>query len=121
MVKNSNKQYRCPYCSQTSSRKSNMTIHIRRKHHYYEKDDASQHPILKEPYYRIDSKKPAFNWNRPIVEHPSSSAFFPWYNLPYYSNSFFYFDRYDDDDDERETRRFNKRLLTYMEKSLCHY
>ena len=32
MVGNSNKKYKCPYCSQTSSRKYNIDIHRQRKH-----------------------------------------------------------------------------------------
>ena len=32
MVGNSDKKYKCPYCSQTSSRKYNIDIHRQRKH-----------------------------------------------------------------------------------------
>ena len=33
MIVNSDKKYKCPYCSQTSSRRYNINIHTQRKHH----------------------------------------------------------------------------------------
>jgi len=69
MGKNSYKEYNCPSCFQTSSRKYNIDIHIQRKHRYHRINNANQTPLFKEPLSNlIDFKKSQTNWNRSMEE-----------------------------------------------------
>jgi hypothetical protein len=118
MEKNSDKEYRCPYCFQTSSRKYNINIHIQRKHHPYPQiNNTNQSSTFNEPPNFIDfeTSSPS-NWDR-SMEQPSSSASFIPPTFPFYHNSFFYDAKVKDDKNERESRRrFKKTLWEYMQK-----
>ena len=119
MAKNWDKEYKCPYCFQTSSRKYNINIHIQRKHHhpYPQINNTNQSPTFNEPPNFIDFEKSLpSNWDR-SMEQPSSSPFFIPPTFPFYPNSFFYDVKVKDDENERESRRrFNKTLWEYMKK-----
>ena len=120
MAKHSDKEYKCPYCFQTSSRKYNINIHIQRKHHhpYPQINNTNQSPTFNEPNNFIDFEKSSpYNWDR-SMEQPSSSAFFIPPTFTFYPNSFFYDAKVKDDDKiERESRRrFEKTLWEYMQK-----
>ncbi len=121
MGKNSYKEYNCPYCFQTSSRKYNIDIHIQRKHRYPPINNANQTPLFKEPPPDlIDFKKSPTNWNRSIEEQQpqSSTSFYPSQYSPFYTDSFFYYDKEKDDyENKKESRRrFNKILSKYIQK-----
>jgi hypothetical protein len=93
MAKNSDKEeYNCPHCSQTSSRKYNINIHIQRKHHYPRINNANQTPLFNESPDLTNFKKSPSNWNRSMDQQPQSSTFFPPY-FTFYPDSSFYYDK----------------------------
>ena len=55
MAKNSDKEYKCPYCFQTSSRKYNINTHIQTKHHHPhpQMNNTNQSPTYIEPRHFI--------------------------------------------------------------------
>ena len=119
MGKNSDKEYKCPYCSQTSSRKYNLQIHIQRKHHTYPQiNNANPFLVVNEPRSLIDFENSTSYWNT-SMQQPSLPAFPPSPTFTFYPDTFFYYNKVKDDDDknERESRRsFNKTFLEYMQK-----
>ena len=122
MAKNSDKEYKCPYCFQTSSRKYNINIHIQRKHHPYPQiKNTNQSPTFNEPRNFIDfAKSSPSNWDI-SMEQPSPAAFLlpPTFTSFLYPDSFFYYDKVKDDDEneKRESeRRFTKTLSEYIQK-----
>ena len=71
MAKYSDKEeYNCPHCSQTSSRKYNINIHIQRKHHYPRINNANQTPLFNESPDLTNFKKSPSNWNRSMDHQP---------------------------------------------------
>ena len=102
MAKNSDKEYRCPYCFQTSSRKYNINIHIQRKHHYYPQiNNTNQFPTFNEPPNFIDFETSS-SYNRDgSMEQPTSPASFIPPTFTFYPNSFFYDAKVKDDENER--------------------
>jgi hypothetical protein len=118
MAKNSDKEYKCPYCFQTSSRKYNINIHIQRKHHSYPPiNNTNLSPTFNEHPNFIDFETASpSNWDS-SMEQPSSSAFFIPPTFPFYPNSSFYDAKVKDDENERQSRRrFKKTLWEYMQK-----
>ena len=117
MAKNSDKEYKCPYCFQTSSRKYNINIHIQRKHHPYPQiNNTNQSPTFNEPPNFIDfeTSSPS-NWDR-SMEQPTSSAFLLSPNFTFYPNSLFNHKVKDDENERQSRRRFKKTFLAYMQK-----
>ena len=119
MAKNSDKEYKCPYCFQTSSRKYNINIHIQRKHHPYPQiNNTNPSPTFNEPHNFIDFETSSPSNCDRSMEQPILSASFIPPPFPFYHNSFFYDSKVNDDDkNERESRRrFKKTLWEYMQK-----
>ena len=115
MIKNPDKEYKCPHCSQTSSRKYNMQIHIQRKHHPYPQINNVNPSTLGNPSHSlINFENSASNLNTSI-QQPLSSAFFPSPpTFTFYPNTFFNYNKVKDEDEKerRESRRrFNKTFL----------
>ena len=118
MAKNSDKEYSCPYCFQTSSRKYNINIHIQRKHHYYPQiNNTNQFPTFNEPPNFIDFETSS-SYNRDgSMEQPTSRASFMPPTFTFYPNSFFYDAKVKDDENERQSRRrFKKTCWEYIQK-----
>jgi hypothetical protein len=118
MAKHLDKEYKCPYCFQTSSRKYNINIHIQRKHHhpYPQINNTNQSPTFNEPpNFIVFEKSSPSNWDR-SMERPTSSPFFIPPTFTFHPNYLFN-DKVKDDENERESRRrFNKTLWEYMQK-----
>jgi DNA-directed RNA polymerase subunit RPC12/RpoP len=120
MAKDSDKEYKCPYCFQTSSRKYNINIHIQRKHHHLHPqiNNTDQSPTYIEPRNIINlGKSSPYNWDKPMEQSSSSSAFFiPPPTFTFFPSSFFYDAEVRGEENERQSRRrFNKTLLEYMQ------
>jgi hypothetical protein len=125
VTKNPDKEYKCPLCSQTSSRKYNMQIHIQRKHHPYPQiNNVNPSALVNEPPSLINFENSTSNWNT-SMQQPSSSAFLtspP--TFTFYPNTFFNYNKVKDEDEKerRESRRrFNKTFLEYMQKMVYHH
>jgi hypothetical protein len=121
MAKRSDKEYNCPYCSQTSSRRYNIRVHIQRKHPYYKHpylqiNNTNQFPVFNEPRHLTDFEKYPSNWNTPM-EQPLP-AFFPSPTFTFYPTSFFYDAKvkYEENERRESERRFNKTLFEYIQK-----
>ena len=121
MSKNSDKGYKCPYCSQSSSRKYNINIHIQRKHQQYPKiNNANPSPLVNDPHSLIDFENSAYNWNTSMQQQPSSSAFLTSpTTFTFYPDTFFYYNKVKNNDEKERIesrRRFDKTFLEYMQK-----
>ena len=118
MAKHSDKEYKCPYCFQTSSRKYNINIHIQRKHHhpYPQINNKNQASTFNEPNNFIDFETSSpYDWDSSMEQLMSSSDFFIPPTFPFYPISLFN-DKAKDDENERQSRRrFKKTLWEYMQ------
>src|SRR5215207_7398236 len=122
MEKNFHREYECLHCSQTSGRKYNMQIHIKRKHHPYplQINNSNPSPLVNKSHSLIDFEKSPSDGNT-YMQQPSSSAFpsspppFP-FNL----DTILYYNKMKEDDEKKKRResdrRFNKTFLEYMQK-----
>jgi len=108
MIENSDKKYKCPYCSQTSSRKYNIDIHTQRKHQLARAKYLNQ---PSNPYFSNDFKglnQITYDLNS-SMEQPSSFS----------SSTFCYHNDNDNAEDEKERRsrrRFDSTRLKYIQK-----
>jgi hypothetical protein len=108
MIKISDKKYKCPYCSQTSSRKYNIHIHTQRKHQRTLVRHLTQRT---NPYFSDNIKELnqfLYDLNS-AIEQPSSFS----------SSTFCYPDYNDNKEDEKERqsrRRFDNTTLKYIQK-----
>ena len=108
MFENSDKKYKCPYCSQTSNRKYNIDIHTQRKHQLVRAKHLNQ---PSNPYFSINFKEinqASYDLNS-SMEQPSSIS----------SSTFCYPDYNDNKEDEQERlsrRRFDSTTRKYIEK-----
>jgi len=108
MIEISDKKYKCPYCSQTSSRKYNIDIHTQRKHQRTLVRHLNQRT---NPYFSDNIKELnqfLYDLNS-AIEQPSS-----------FSSSIFCYPDYNanrEDEKERQSRRrFNSTILEYIQK-----
>jgi hypothetical protein len=103
MIEISNKKYKCPYCSQTSRRKYNIDIHIRRKHQRTLARHLNQ-PLY--PHYSNNFQElNQFSYDlNSSMEQPlsffSSTSCYPDYN-----------DNKEDEKERRSRRRFDSTTL----------
>jgi hypothetical protein len=127
MEKNFHREYECPHCSQTSGRKYNMQIHMKRKHHPYPLQINNSNPsaLVNKSHSLIDFEKSPSDWNT-YMQQPSSSVFPPLPpNFTFNPGTFFYYNKMKEDDEKKKRResdrRFNKTSLEYMQKILIPY
>jgi hypothetical protein len=126
MKKKFNYEYQCPYCSQTSTRKYNIQVHIERKHPYSKQpnpqiNNTNEYPLYNQPlphHHLIDIKNYSPTWNTPM-EQPSP-AFYSLPNFPFcYPASFSYDAKIKYEENKRreaERRLFYKSVLKYIQK-----
>jgi hypothetical protein len=122
MKKKSNNEYQCPYCSQTSTRKYNLQVHIERKHPYSKQPNpqiinTNEYPLYNQPLHHLaDIKNYPPTWNSPM-ELPSPQ-FFSSPTFPFYLASFF--DdakvKYEENKKRESERRYNKTVSEYLQK-----
>jgi hypothetical protein len=118
MAKNSDKEYKCPHCPQTSTRKYNINIHIQRKHRDPRINYSNQSAVFNELPNLKNVEKTVNNWNGSI-EQRSTSAFLLSSDFSFYPNiSYYYYKVKDDEEKERREseRRFHKTLVEYISK-----
>ncbi len=107
MIENSDKKYKCPYCSQTSSRKYNIDIHTQRKHHLARAKHLNQpsNPYFSNNFKELNQISCDLNSS---MEQPSSFS----------SSTFCYPDYNDNTEDEKERRsrrRFDSTTRKYIQ------
>lgn len=118
MAKNSPKEYKCPHCPQTSTRKYNINIHIQRKHPDPRINYSNQSPVFNELPNLKNVEKTVNNWNESI-EQRSTSTFLLSSDFSFYPNISYYYNKVKDDEEKerRESeRRFHKTLVEYISK-----
>jgi hypothetical protein len=78
-MKKNFRKYKCPFCSQTSSRRYNIDIHIQRKHPPPQTNNIIQPPIFNESYNIINFENPSYNEITPMIQPspPFPSPQFP--------------------------------------------
>jgi hypothetical protein len=107
MIENSDKKYKCPYCSQISNRKYNIDIHKQRKH---------QRALVKhlnqpsDPYFSNNFKElNQFSYDlNSSMEQPSS---FSSSAICYPNDN----DNAEDEKERRSRRRFDRTKLKYIQ------
>jgi hypothetical protein len=122
MVKNSDKGYKCPYCSQTSTRKYNLQVHIERKHQYSKQpypqiNNTNEYPLYNQPLHHLtDIENYSPTWNTPT--ELSSPSFFSLPIFPFYPASFFSDSKVEYEERKRREseRRYNKTVLEFLQK-----
>ncbi len=67
-MKKNFRKYKCPFCSQTSSRRYNIDIHIQRKHPPPQTNNIIQPPIFNESYNIINFENPSYNEITPMIQ-----------------------------------------------------
>jgi hypothetical protein len=122
MKKKFNYKYQCPYCSQTSTRKYNIQVHIKRKHPHPKQlhpqiNNTNEYPLYNQPpHHLIEIENYPSTWNTPM--ELSSSPFFSSPTFPFYPDSFFYdaIEKYEENKRRESERSYNKTVLEYLQK-----
>ena len=122
MKKKLNKGYQCPYCAQTSSRKSNIKVHIHRKHPEYftssfyhtpSRSNSNQFPVVNKSSNLIDLSGPSSSpliWER-STNLPISSALnsFPDRSaFNFHHDPVFYYVKCKEEEEKRKKREFER-------------
>ena len=108
MIVNSDKKYKCPYCSQTSRRRYNINIHTQRKHHPALAKHLNQ---PSDPYFSYNFKElDQFSYDlNSSMEQPSSFSS----SANCYPNNNY---NAEDEKERRLRRRFDSTTLKYIQK-----
>jgi hypothetical protein len=121
--KKSNNEYQCPYCSQTSTRKYNIQVHIERKHSYSKQsnpqiNNTNEYPLYDHsPFHNLtEIETYPSTWKTPMDQY-SSSTFFSSPPFPFYPASFFYdaIEKYEKHKRRESERSYNKTVLEYIQ------
>jgi hypothetical protein len=109
MIKNLDKKYKCSYCSQTSSRKYNIDIHIQRKHQVAPANHSNKtlNPYFSNSFSQFNHQ---FSYDLNSSTEQPSSFFSPVIFYPNYND-----DDAEEEKERRSRRRFDRTALKYIQ------
>ena len=113
-MKKNFRKYTCPFCSQTSSRRYSIDIHIQRKHPPPQTNNIIQPPIFNESYNFINFENPSYNEITPMIQ-PSPPLPSPPFHSPPFVVILNLGEANEKDKKEKE-KNFNKTMLKYFHK-----
>jgi hypothetical protein len=94
-MNSSNKKFKCPHCEQTSNKKSNIKIHIQRKHKMVYDKYGSQ--IYQKDLSQNTESMPTDVKNS--FQHPSPLFYYSQFNP---LNEYYYFNIKEEEEEEEE-------------------
>ena len=115
-MNSSNKKFKCPHCEQTSNKKSNIKIHIQRKHKIVYDKYGSQ--IYQKDLSQNTESMPTDVKNS--FQHPSPLFYYSQFNP---LNEYYYFNIKEEEEEEEERKRQNERryrnMLFFLYSKFC--
>jgi transposase-like protein len=112
-VNSSNKKFKCPHCEQTSNKKSNIKIHIQRKHKKQIVYDKYGSQVYQKDLNQNTESMPIDVKNS--FQQPSSLFYYSQFTP---SNEYYYFKIKEEEEEEEERKRKNERRYRNM-LNLC--
>ena len=115
-MNSSNKKFKCPHCEQTSNKKSNIQIHIQRKHKKQMVYDKYGSQI-----YQKDLSQNTESMSTDVknsFQHPSSLFYYSQFNP---LNEYYYFNIKEEEEEEERKRQNERRYrnLLFLYSKFC--